>query len=610
MVFREYRFVLPRRPSLEVRAADAMNSDMEERIVMTPKSKTATSTVLQVERLKVETSSQEAGDVHVGGGQHKGIVINKTRKTDALEDTAPQLQLEFRVFLVSGSSGQHTHEQRHLRFWFGPSYVEQEQARMAQDFFKELVAPLDFPRDYVGFIKKIMKMLQLSYKGISKVEVELRQLQDSEAPPERPSARGWVLHTVGRDQPMLFLEQAERELSEEQVLEVIESAYPNPVTVQDIAKRVSCAEEQKVRQFVKALEDKSLVKLMAPDCYTRVVLNETDIQVVGQIPKMVRSKQPTIAIITAHYCEKLAVDAMISDQETFVRYTTVGESNVYTLGHIGHHRVVCTKLPQIGHDRSASIAAGSATTRLLGTFLQVEHVLLVGVAGGVPHFTDYNKHVRLGDVVVAAPPPDSKSIYLYCESVKEKQDGGHQFECRSWGPPDLTLQNIAAKLKNKFECAGADEAPWLEYLRASERALADQEMCFARPAASTDKLFMNIGGSDVIQVTHPSPQDGQKSVRTEGVSRVHLGQIASGRCVVSDAELHQDFAGKLGVLAFDQEMDAVIDSVYGNRKDTYTVIRGIADYRDGSVNREWQPHAALAAAAFMKALVCDIPLPN
>lgn len=64
-----------------------------------------------------------------------------------------------------------------------------------------------------------------------------------------------------------------------------------------------------------------------------------------------------------------------------------------------------------------------------------------------------------------------------------------------------------------------------------------------------------------------------------GVPRVHLGLIASGRCVVADARLHQDFAAELGVLAFDQEMDAVVESVYGNRKDTYTVIRGVADYR-------------------------------
>ena len=38
----------------------------------------------------------------------------------------------------------------------------------------------------------------------------------------------------------------------------------------------------------------------------------------------------------------------------------------------------------------------------------MEHVFLVGVGGGVPHYTDYDQHVRLGDVVVAAPQASGK----------------------------------------------------------------------------------------------------------------------------------------------------------------------------------------------------------
>jgi len=42
----------------------------------------------------------------------------------------------------------------------------------------------------------------------------------------------------------------------------------------------------------------------------------------------------------------------------------------------------------------------------------VEYVFLIGVGGGVPHFTDYNKHVRLGDVVVAAKNNTGKYVDL------------------------------------------------------------------------------------------------------------------------------------------------------------------------------------------------------
>ena len=38
----------------------------------------------------------------------------------------------------------------------------------------------------------------------------------------------------------------------------------------------------------------------------------------------------------------------------------------------------------------------------------VEQVFLVGVGGAVPHYTDFKRHVRLGDVVMSAPPLDGQ----------------------------------------------------------------------------------------------------------------------------------------------------------------------------------------------------------
>ena len=58
--------------------------------------------------------------------------------------------------------------------------------------------------------------------------------------------------------------------------------------------------------------------------FTRITENDTDVKLVRQMPKVVRSEQPTIAIITAQYCEKLAVDAMIENKTTYMRYKTEG----------------------------------------------------------------------------------------------------------------------------------------------------------------------------------------------------------------------------------------------------------------------------------------------
>lgn len=52
---------------------------------------------------------------------------------------------------------------------------------------------------------------------------------------------------------------------------------------------------------------------------------------VRQMPPVTRQQQPTIAIITAQFCEKVAVDAMIDDKNTFVRYKTEGNIVLYCL---------------------------------------------------------------------------------------------------------------------------------------------------------------------------------------------------------------------------------------------------------------------------------------
>lgn len=86
----------------------------------------------------------------------------------------------------------------------------------------------------------------------------------------------------------------------------------------------------------------------------------------------------------------------------------------------------------------------------VGTFQKVDYVFLVGVGGGVPHYTDYNKHVRLGDVVISHPTPlNNKYAYVYCESAKMNENGNYHFETKEYCPPNLGLQEIAATLKKQ-----------------------------------------------------------------------------------------------------------------------------------------------------------------
>lgn len=118
----------------------------EEKVVMTPKGKTSNSTVILIERKLVDSINERQ---HVAGGDHTGIIINKDTVNGQSKSQLPQAQLclEFRVFLVSGNTGQHSQEARTLRFWFRSWLTnEEKQAHVAQDFFRELVSPKEFPR--------------------------------------------------------------------------------------------------------------------------------------------------------------------------------------------------------------------------------------------------------------------------------------------------------------------------------------------------------------------------------------------------------------------------------------------------------------------------------
>ncbi|XP_029043007.1 uncharacterized protein LOC114876098 isoform X4 [Osmia bicornis bicornis] len=579
-----------------------MDNKKTEHIVMTPKCKTANSTTLIIERQVLEPPAENGNEnnVHIAGGDHKGIVINKQAASVTNGEIHPaHLCLQFRVFLVSAQTGKHTQESRTLQFWFSGTLSESEHPSVAQEFFRELVSPQEFPRDYVGFIKKIMKLMLHKYPTIKKIEVELRQLEEPITLPTRPSDTGHIQLTLPYKKIIWKSVSTDEtvmgqviELTLEKVLELIESAYPNPVTVTDMAKEHGW-DPSAVEIKLKELQEKGVVKAMEHGAFTRVVHQDTQVQVVKQMPTMASAKQPTIAIITAQYCEKLAVDSMIENKETFVRYTTVGtasspdatdgvprvicrfgESNVYTLGNIGAHRIVCTKLPTVGHTREAMTAAGNTTTRLLGTFQKVDFVFLIGIGGGVPHYTDYNKHVRLGDVVVSYPAPvNKKYIYAYCESAKTNESGDYHFETKEYCPPNLYLQEIAANLRDQSE--NEPNPPWQKYLKEGLDALSNQtEHDFKAPPPESDKLYMAIGERDVIEVAHPTAPSDAVNKRVDGCSRIHLAPVASGRHIARDDQLRQKFAARFRALAFDAEMDAVVESILGNCRESFAVIRG------------------------------------
>ena len=132
------------------------------------------------------------------------------------------------------------------------------------------------------------------------------------------------------------------------------------------------------------------------------------------------------------------------------------------------------------------------------------------------------------------------------------------------------------------------------------------DLRFNRPPPETDKLY-KIQNDTEIEMDHPISPVG--SARNQYPNRpvIHLGPIGTGKQLSKDDNLRQEFGNTYNVLCVDSGFHAVMDSIEGNRKDSFAIVRGVSDYQDGTQRREWQAYASLVAAAFMKTVLMDIP---
>ncbi|CAC5425807.1 unnamed protein product [Mytilus coruscus] len=228
------------------------------------------------------------------------------------------------------------------------------------------------------------------------------------------------------------------------------------------------------------------------------------------------------------------------------------------------------------------VYASIQTLLLSYTFSKVQHVFLVGVGGSVPDYEDASKHVRLGDIVVSLPSQERSCLYVHCQKVEHTlRTDEYQFNSKHWACADDTLQKVVEKIRKVTDSLSDKERPWDIYLEeASERLKAEES------------------NGTVVEVQHPS---GDRNY-VEGRTNVRFGAISNGMNIAKDGKLRKTFARLYGIKAYDLDTEAILESLDGNRNESFLIIRGIADYADGS-RKEWQPYSAMAAAAYMKTLI-------
>ncbi|KAJ5974629.1 hypothetical protein N7481_011839 [Penicillium waksmanii] len=275
------------------------------------------------------------------------------------------------------------------------------------------------------------------------------------------------------------------------------------------------------------------------------------------------------------------------------------DQNCYQLGEINGHNVVIASLPAgIYGTTSAAVVA----THMCVAFPAIRIGLMVGIGGGVPSLgTD----IRLGDVVVSQPQGQFPGVVQYDTGKTMSSD---QFErTGTLNMPPAELLTALAKVQATRMVEGSERfQSYISKAVATETQASPDS--FHRPAEGHDHLYdasythensasdrANCDECDRTRIVARRP-------RTSEEPRIHYGTIGSGNQVMKDAQARDQLAGQLGILCFEMEAAGLMNHFPS------LVVRGICDYADSHKNKEWQRYAALAAAAFAKELLCEVPV--
>ncbi|KAI1427165.1 purine and uridine phosphorylase [Xylaria sp. FL1777] len=265
-----------------------------------------------------------------------------------------------------------------------------------------------------------------------------------------------------------------------------------------------------------------------------------------------------------------------------------GDPNIYTLGSIGNHNIVIAGLPIDGY---GTVNAATVAKDMHRTFPSLRDYLVVGAAGGAGIAGKVD--VRLGDIVVSERliQYDLKKDLLYDD-----------FETTAIPlRPSQKLRMAVGKLK-----AGhmEEESEIPEFIRQ----IADKSprmKAFASRESLQDLLFENTyehsGPNDYCHGCSPSKLV-KRAPREHNDPEIHYGVIASGNSLIKSPKRRNELVRRFNALCFEMEAAGMIES------HQCLVIRSICDYADSHKNKQWQPYAAAAAAAYAKKLILAIPV--
>jgi nucleoside phosphorylase/tetratricopeptide (TPR) repeat protein len=299
----------------------------------------------------------------------------------------------------------------------------------------------------------------------------------------------------------------------------------------------------------------------------------------------------TVAWICALPLELAAAKTMLDESHPLLLQPKT-DHNAYTLGSISGHNVVIACLPSGVY---GTISASTVVSHLVSTYTNIRFGLMVGIGGGVP---SNNADIRLGDVVVSKPTGTSAGVIQY-DYGKMLHDGQFQHTGSLNRPPPILLKAMAQMESDYMTGKRLVSRTMIDALQKNE----GMKEKFSRP--QNDWLFQPTYNHKVIRSDCSECDQSQlvnRPLRTSNDPYIHYGLIASGDQVMKDASTRDSIAQKLDILCFEMEAAGLMDELPS------LAIRGICDYCDSHKQKQWQRYAALAAAAYAKALLLKVPI--
>ncbi|KAM6538209.1 hypothetical protein FALCPG4_000090 [Fusarium falciforme] len=300
----------------------------------------------------------------------------------------------------------------------------------------------------------------------------------------------------------------------------------------------------------------------------------------------------TIGWISALSEELGAARAMLDQEHERLSHQHRNDENSYILGNIKQHNIVMPVLPEYGIS-----SATSAVKSMVHTFLKLRFILMVGIGGGVP---SKKNDIRLGDVVVSEPDGQGGGVIQYDMGRMEIDTFVRVGVMNK--PPKLLLSTLRT--------LRSDPKQGKNLSRILKKALekCDDQEDWAYPGSEKDILFRpdypHLRGDDCDACNEDqNPKNMvERKPRKSNNPKIHYGNIGSGNMVIKDARRRDSIAEKENVLCFEMEAAGLMNEW------PCLVIRGISDYADSHKNGDWQRYAAMAAAAYARMLLLEVPL--